>query len=89
MAQPGIYERFDISAYPNPSTSSFKLYVDTVSDQNFAINVYDMIGRLIESYHLSAGEANAREIGNEYQSGVYNIIVSQGETVKTLRVIKR
>jgi len=85
-AQPGMSERFEVSAYPNPSTSSFKLFVDTMSEQSFTISVYDMIGRLIESHHLSASEANAQEIGNEYQSGVYNIMVSNGETVKTLRL---
>jgi hypothetical protein len=29
------------------------------------------------------------ELGNNYPSGVYNVIVTQGEDVKTLRVIKR
>jgi hypothetical protein len=32
---------------------------------------------------------NNQEVGNSYPSGVYNVIVTQGEEMKTLRVIKR
>ena len=48
-----------------------------------------MIGKLIETRQFSTGEMNSQEVGNSYPSGIYNVIVTQGENTKTLRVIKR
>jgi hypothetical protein len=53
------------------------------------MRVYDMIGKLVETRQFSTTEANNQEIGNNYQSGIYNVIVTQGEEMKTLRVIKK
>jgi len=43
----------------------------------------------MEATILNVSDLDTKEIGNQYPSGVYNIIVTQGENVKTLRVIKR
>jgi hypothetical protein len=48
-----------------------------------------MIGKLIETRQFSTTEMNNQEVGSSYPSGVYNVIVTQGEEMKTLRVIKR
>ena len=48
-----------------------------------------MLGKLVESRILETTEVEGFEVGANYPSGVYNVIVSQGDTVKTLRVIKR
>jgi len=48
-----------------------------------------MIGKLVESKEISVSELGTQELGSRYPSGVYNVIVSQGENAKTLRVIKR
>jgi hypothetical protein len=53
------------------------------------MRVYDMIGKLVEVRQFSTTEMNNQEVGNNYPSGIYNVIVTQGENVKTLRVIKR
>ena len=48
-----------------------------------------MTGRLIERREVRAADMVEQQIGDHYPSGVYNIDVTQGEEVKTLRVIKR
>jgi hypothetical protein len=50
------------------------------------VQVYDMTGRLIEQRQAAS---NSIEVGNNYPTGVYNIIVNQGENTKTVRVIKK
>jgi hypothetical protein len=80
---------FAVKAYPNPYADTFKLDVATSSEEQMEVKVYDMIGKLIEIRQADATELAALEVGRNYPSGVYNIIVSQGENVKTLRVIKR
>ncbi len=80
---------FDVKAYPNPFETAFNLEINTSSNQNVLVKTYDMIGRLIDTQEILATEIGIQEIGNQFPAGVYNIVVTQGENVKTLRVIKR
>ncbi|MES2748275.1 MAG: choice-of-anchor Q domain-containing protein [Bacteroidota bacterium] len=80
---------FEVVAYPNPYTESFKLNFETNSEETIHVLVYDMLGKLVEDRNVTASDMETLEIGNNYNSGVFNIIVSQGENAKTMRVIKR
>ena len=80
---------FDVVAYPNPFSNSFNLKVTTSSMETMEVKVYDIIGRLIEVNKATVSELNTYEIGSNFPSGVYNVIVSQGDQVKSLRMIKR
>ena len=84
-----VVSNFDVKVSPNPYTENFNLSLSTSSEENVGIIVYDMIGRLIEQREVKPSEVDGHQIGNGYPSGVYNILVSQGTEVKTLRVIKR
>jgi hypothetical protein len=48
-----------------------------------------MLGREVEARQASVAAITNLEIGSQYPSGVYNIIVTQGNNVKTVRVVKR
>ncbi|MEC4005429.1 T9SS type A sorting domain-containing protein, partial [Flavobacterium sp. SUN052] len=63
--------------------------VTTNSDENVSVRVYDMLGKLVEDRKVNATDVETLEVGASYPSGVYNVIVTQGENTKTLRVIKR
>jgi hypothetical protein len=80
---------FDATAYPNPFTANFKLNVTTNSDETLQVKVYDMLGKLIENSVINPIQVRLFEVGNNYPTGVYNVIVSQGDQFKTLRVVKR
>lgn len=80
---------FGAIAYPNPFADSFSIEVTTSMTETINVKMYDMTGRLLESADIAPSEASAIKLGEKYPSGVYNVIVSQGEVVKTLRVIKR
>lgn len=85
-----IEASFKVIAYPVPSSSTFQLDLTTISTENVVIKIYDMNGKLIETYDFSnVEEAKNQKIGSNYPSGIYNILVVQGEYRKTLRVIKR
>ncbi len=77
---------FDAVAYPNPFADSFNLALSSTGIAK--VKVYDMTGRLLESnqFDASAGELT---LGGQYPSGVYTVIVEQGNNAETLRVIKR
>ncbi|WP_162128547.1 T9SS type A sorting domain-containing protein [Flavobacterium phycosphaerae] len=74
---------------PNPYTDNFKLSLITSSEAQVSVSVYDMTGRLIEKRDVNPNEVSQIQVGNNYSSGVYNVIVTQGEEVRTQRVIKR
>ena len=80
---------YEVNAYPNPYADTFKLNVNTSSEDQVGVRVYDMLGREVEARQATVAAITNLEIGSQYPSGVYNIIVTQGSNVKTLRVIKR
>jgi hypothetical protein len=86
---PGKAIPFAATAYPNPFAESFGINVKTSAEGEIAMKVYDMTGRLLETRNVPVSEMETVQIGNRYPAGVYNVIVSQGENVRTLRVIKR
>jgi hypothetical protein len=50
------------------------------------VQVYDMTGRLIEQRQAVSKSV---EIGSNYPTGIYNVIVNQGDDTKTVRLIKK
>jgi hypothetical protein len=80
---------FDAVAYPNPYTEVFNIDLTTSSSAEVNIRIYDMTGRLLENKNVNTSKANTVTVGENFPSGIYNVIVSQGDEVKTLRVIKR
>ena len=84
-----IVAEFNVVAYPNPYSDSFHLNLTTASKDNVGISIYDMTGKLLDKREVGVNEASEISIGDRYASGVYNVIVTQGSEVKTLRVVKR
>ena len=75
--------------YPNPYSASFGLSLTSASEENVSIKVYDMTGKQVDQREVAPSQMAEQQLGDNYPSGVYNIIVTQGTEVKTLRVIKR
>jgi hypothetical protein len=80
---------FKATAYPNPFANNFMLDVKTASQSNVNVKVYDMVGRLIEQKEVRVSDMETTTIGSQYPSGVYNVVVSQEDSVQTVRVVKR
>lgn len=80
---------FNAVAYPNPFAENFKLDVQTNYTNDLQIRVYDMLGNLIDRKQVKTSDLETLTVGNDYASGVYNIIVIQGEDIQVLRVIKQ
>jgi len=80
---------FRVIASPNPFAENFKLDVTSSSEEALQIKVYDMLGKLVENRILATTEVEGFEFGVNYPTGVYNVIVTQGDSIKTLRIIKK
>jgi hypothetical protein len=79
---------FKAVAYPNPFNNSFALDLKTSSTNPVSIAIYDMTGRLLELNKYNADSLAKQTIGERYPAGVYNVIVTQGENMQTVRVVK-
>jgi hypothetical protein len=80
---------FAAVAYPNPFANTFAIQVQTSSKDMVQLKVYDMIGRLVEQRESKADSMETVQLGDRYPSGVYSVVVTQGDITETLRVIKR
>ncbi|WP_264519642.1 SBBP repeat-containing protein [Flavobacterium sp. N1994] len=80
---------FKATAYPNPFANNFMLDVTTSSKSVVGVKVYDMVGRLIEQREVNVSDMENTTIGDRYPSGVYNVVVSQEDSVEIVRVVKR
>ncbi|MDI1318561.1 T9SS type A sorting domain-containing protein, partial [Flavobacterium sp.] len=74
---------------PNPFANNFMVDVKTSSESVVTMKVYDMVGRLIEQREVRVLDLETTTIGDRYPSGVYNVVVSQEDSVETVRVVKR
>ena len=79
---------FSLIAYPNPSNSTFYLHVKGTTEDAVSILVFDMAGRQIENKVVNAIAVETISLSQNYSTGIYNIIVSQGMNTKTLRLVK-
>jgi formylmethanofuran dehydrogenase subunit C len=78
-----------VIAYPNPYTNGFNLDIASNNSSDITVKVYDMLGRLIENKEVNFENLNTTTFGNGYPAGVYNVIVTQENDSKTLRVVKQ
>ena len=79
---------FGAVAYPNPFADNFMLEISASTDEMIEVNVFDMLGKLVENHQVNVSDLSTFVIGNKFVSGVYNIEVIQGTQIERLRVVK-
>jgi alpha-tubulin suppressor-like RCC1 family protein len=82
------FTKENVKVYPNPYNESFKIAIPQFSSENVTVKVYDLLGKTIEVLNLSVLELEKLELGNNYKSGVYTVLVQQGGNLQALRIIK-
>jgi uncharacterized delta-60 repeat protein len=81
-------ESMDVSAYPNPTQTNFRLRITTANKQERVIvKVFDVRGRLVETKTNITPNAII-QLGDSYGAGIYLIQVIQGNQHKELKLIK-
>jgi hypothetical protein len=72
----------EISIYPNPTSD----FVNIKTEGEVMLSIYDMSGRLINSYHLTE-ETNQINV-DQYSRGTYNMVFeTEGQKSKTARLV--
>ncbi|WP_281613179.1 T9SS type A sorting domain-containing protein [Flammeovirga sp. SubArs3] len=85
-------ERFNVSVYPNPSTSITRLDVNRV-DLNaiIKVSIYDSNGKLVGEKELSVGQYNFTfnlDTMIKLNKGVYYLTFQQGKFIEKKKVIR-
>lgn len=90
LSNPSIADNLTkVIAYPNPYANGFNLDIASNNSSDINVKVYDMLGRLIESKEVSFDNLKSTTFGEGYPTGVYNVVVTQENHSKTLRVVKQ
>jgi len=78
---------FEVKVYPNPTEHQFALIVKSNSTEKIEIQIYDAIGRKIETLNVNVNETS--RFGEKLKTGIYFAKVIQGNTQETVRLIKQ
>lgn len=87
--RPVFESNIELTSYPNPFSTSFRMNLVSQSEEPIALQVTDMVGRIVENQVINRFELSEKEIGEAYPVGVYNIVLIQGSEKTTLRVVKQ
>lgn len=79
----------DVKLFPNPFEDHFELQITEEVLDPIYIYVYDMLGREMQNLTVSNNTDHNIHIGQNYPSGVYQVVMKQSDQVKTIRMIKR
>jgi hypothetical protein len=84
-----VEKPFSSKVYPNPFAENFKMEITSSSKSNVTVKIYDMIGKLVEEKIISPDDLQMFTMGENYPSGVYNVVIVQDDNLNSMRIIKR
>jgi subtilisin family serine protease len=75
--------------YPNPSTSTFRVYLALADNQPINLQLYSIDGKLLLQKQVIQTKGIVPIDATAYRPGVYILTVKQGSFNKTIKVIKQ
>jgi len=75
--------------YPNPSSTTFRLYLSTADQQSTDIQLYSADGKVLQAKRVYQANGVVDIDAHSYKAGVYLLKVTQGGVVKTIKLIKQ
>ncbi len=80
---------FDAITFPNPYENYFHVQLNTSSDEQVAIKVYDMLGKVVEEHKVQPSEIEALQLGKDLSNGEYSIVIMQAGDVVRKRLVRQ
>jgi hypothetical protein len=78
---------FASNVWPNPSSGDFKLEIQSSSNENAVLSIFDINGRLISN--VNVGNQQTISFGENLKAGIYMVVVRQGNNFNTFKVVKQ
>ena len=77
-----------LSAFPNPSNSSFNITYNLSELSNAFLQIEDITGRVVEAKNIASIAGNI-EIGSELENGAYTLrLINSDKIIRTVKIIK-
>jgi trimeric autotransporter adhesin len=73
------------NVYPNPNTGMFTLSLGYTPGDAVTVEIFNSLGQVVNAFTITSDNRNT-DI-SMYESGIYNVRISDGSSVKVLRVI--
>lgn len=70
----------------NPFSYECDLLIKTAMTSPIEVQVFDSVGKLVDKYIFK--ESTSFKLGSLWSAGIYNVIVTQGSEIKTVRLVK-
>lgn len=70
----------------NPFSYECDLFLKTAMNSPIEVQVFDSVGKLVDKYIFK--ESTSFKLGSLWSAGIYNVIVTQGSEIKTVRLVK-
>lgn len=75
--------------YPNPSSNTFRLYLSSADQLTTNIQLYSADGKVLQTQRVYLSNGVVDIDAHSYKAGVYVLKITQGGTVKTIKLIKQ
>ena len=79
---------FEFLSFPNPFKTDFEINFKSTVEDDIFIQIFDALGKEIESLKIHISDLKNQKFGSEYQSGVYFIHIKQKENKQIFKVLK-
>jgi hypothetical protein len=80
-------DHFEVLVLPNPSTTNFRLLVETYSMEPITVRVYEASGKLV-TVKDKMPRFSIISVGDNYRGGTYYAEISQGDKRKVVKLVK-
>lgn len=81
------YNPLDVEIWPNPSKTNFQIAIDSDIKKPVNINIYDIQGKLVYTQYIKS-LPYYDNINQYINSGIYKVIINQGDNIKTITLEK-
>lgn len=78
---------FSTKIWPNSSRNSFNLEVQSASNEKVVLSVFDSNGRMISNQNIDSKQTTS--FGENLRTGIYMVMVRQGNNFESLKVVKQ
>ena len=74
---------------PNPNDGTFRLFVNMETAKDLELTIFDNVGQIIQTQSLSNVKGQNIDFDlSRYANGVYNIRISDGQSIISKRIVK-
>lgn len=78
-----------IRVAPNPNNGTFRLFVNMETTKDLELTVFDNVGQVIQRQNLNNVKGQNIDFDlSKYANGVYNIRISDGQSIISKRIVK-